>query len=276
MQVLQGKYEALLSYLRDLEGVVLAYSGGVDSTFLLMAASDSGVPVLAVTGASPSMPASDMAAALEMVNSIGVRHEVIQTDELKDENYYSNPPDRCFYCKSELFKKLRLIAESNGLPHVIDGSNLGDLDDYRPGLKAKAQHGVKSPLAEVGLTKGDIRELSRLKGLKTWDRPSSPCLSSRFPYGEHITAESLSMVEQAESALKGLGLFGELRVRKHGDMARIELPDKDIQKAAEPEVREAITQRLREIGFLYVTLDMEGFRSGSLNRALNALSAASG
>ncbi|MBF0487769.1 MAG: ATP-dependent sacrificial sulfur transferase LarE [Nitrospirae bacterium] len=267
MQTLDGKYEALLSYLRGLEGVVVAYSGGVDSTFLLMAVRDCGVAVLAVTGVSPSTPSSDLDTALDMAKSISVAHEVIRTGELEDERYSDNPPDRCFYCKSELFKKLKAIAEAKSLPHVIDGSNVDDLGDYRPGLRAKALYGVKSPLAEVGLTKDEIRELSRQKGLKTWDRASSPCLSSRIPYGEQITVSALQMVEQAETALKELG-FMAMRVRKHGEMARIEFLDADIEKAVRPEIKEAIIRRLREIGFLYVTLDMEGYRVGSLNRAL--------
>ncbi|MEO5361811.1 MAG: ATP-dependent sacrificial sulfur transferase LarE [Nitrospirota bacterium] len=267
MQMLQDKYKALLTYLRGLEGVVLAYSGGVDSTFLLMAVRDSGIAALAVTAVSPSTPSSDLTTALDMVNSISSAHEIIHTDELKDKNYTSNTPDRCFYCKSELFKKLKAIAEAKGLPHVIDGSNADDLGDYRPGLRAKAGYGVKSPLAELGLTKADIRELSRLYGLKTWDKPSSPCLSSRFPYGEQITINALHMVEQAELILKKLG-FTTMRVRKHGDMARIELPEMDIEKAVSPEIKETIIRRLREIGFLYVTLDMEGYQSGSLNRVL--------
>ncbi|MBF0456979.1 MAG: ATP-dependent sacrificial sulfur transferase LarE [Nitrospirae bacterium] len=263
------KYEALLTYLRGLEGVVLAYSGGADSTFLLMAVRDSGVSALAVTAVSPSMSSSDLNAALDMVSAISVAHEIIHTDELNDENYSSNTPDRCFYCKSELFKKLKDIATAKGLPHVIDGSNIDDLGDYRPGLRAKASYGVISPLAEVGLTKAEIRQLSRCKGLKTWDRPSSPCLSSRLPYGEQITVSALRMVEQAEVVLKDLG-FVNLRVRKHGDMARIELMDEDIAKAVRAEIKEVIIQRFREIGFLYVTLDMEGYRSGSLNRGLKA------
>lgn len=272
MQILQDKYEALLTYLRGLEGVVLAYSGGVDSTFLLRAVKDSGVAAIAVTAVSPSTPSSDLKSALELAASISVAHEVIHTDELKDENYSNNTPDRCFYCKNELFKKLKDIAAAKGLPHVIDGSNIDDLGDYRPGLRAKASHGVKSPLAEVGLTKAEIRQLSRLKGLKTWDRPSSPCLSSRLPYGEQITESALRMVEQAEVVLKELG-FGNLRVRKHGETARIELTGEDIAKAVRAEVKEAIIQRFRKIGFLYITLDMEGYRSGSLNRGLKAAGA---
>lgn len=269
MQMLQDKYEALLTYLRGLEGVVLAYSGGVDSTFLLMAVQCSGVAALAVTAVSPSTPTSDLKTALDMINSISVPHETIRTAELLDERYASNPPDRCFYCKSELFNKLQVIAHAHGLPHVIDGSNADDLGDYRPGLRAKAIYGVKSPLAELGLTKDNIRQLSKEMGLKTWDRPSSPCLSSRFPYGQHITETALSMVEQAESAIKALG-FDNLRVRIHGDMARIELPPEDIEKAVNWEIRQTITQRLRKIGFLYITLDMEGYTSGSLNRVLTA------
>ncbi|MBF0516555.1 MAG: ATP-dependent sacrificial sulfur transferase LarE [Nitrospirae bacterium] len=267
--MLQDKYEALLTYLRGLEGVVLAYSGGVDSTFLLMAVQCSGVAALAVTAVSPSTPTSDLKTALDMINSISVPHETIRTAELLDERYASNPPDRCFYCKSELFNKLQVIAHAHGLPHVIDGSNADDLGDYRPGLRAKAIYGVKSPLAELGLTKDNIRQLSKEMGLKTWDRPSSPCLSSRFPYGQHITETALSMVEQAESAIKALG-FDNLRVRIHGDMARIELPPEDIEKAVNWEIRQTITQRLRKIGFLYITLDMEGYTSGSLNRVLTA------
>ncbi|MCG6551158.1 MAG: ATP-dependent sacrificial sulfur transferase LarE [Candidatus Magnetominusculus sp. LBB02] len=268
--MLQEKYEALLADLRGLGGVVLAYSGGVDSSLLLMAVKDSGVEALAVTGVSPSTPRSDLSTAVDIAGSIAVTHEIIHTDELEDERYFNNSPDRCFYCKSELFNKLKAIADARNLPHVIDGSNADDLKDYRPGLRAKTMHGVKSPLAEAGLTKAEIRELSRQKGLRTWDRPSSPCLSSRMPYGELITAHALHMVEQAETALCELG-FVAMRVRKHGDMARIELPEGDIEKAVKPEIKQLIVEKLKCIGFLYVAIDMEGYRSGSLNRVLNAV-----
>jgi uncharacterized protein len=243
---------------------VVAYSGGVDSTFLLKAMVLSGIRVMAVTGFSPTMPEQDFLDAKEAAGAMGVPHMVIETSELEMDDFRKNPPDRCFYCKSELFGRLKSIAESEGYAHLLDGSNLDDVDDWRPGRKAALENGVRSPLIEAGLRKEDIRDLSRALGLSTWDKPSSPCLSSRFPYGESITTEALKRVEAAERFLKSLG-FRELRVRHHGDVARIEFREEDIPTMLNPEIRIAVTENLKALGYKFVTLDLEGFRSGKMN-----------
>ncbi|QWR76699.1 ATP-dependent sacrificial sulfur transferase LarE [Candidatus Magnetomonas plexicatena] len=261
------KYITLVSYLKSLNSVVLAYSGGVDSTFLLKALSDAQISALAVTAKSPSMPIDDFNRCVSMTEKFNIPTRIIETDEMRDERYAANTHERCFYCKSELFGKLTAIAETEGYECVIDGSNADDLSDYRPGFKAKERFMVKSPLIEVGMSKADIRELSQRFGLSTWDKPSSPCLASRLPYGERVTEEALTMVSEAERALKTLG-FGELRVRKHGDTARIELNADDIEKCTQGEMRKEIVQRLKAIGFLYVLCDLEGYVSGKLNRVL--------
>jgi pyridinium-3,5-biscarboxylic acid mononucleotide sulfurtransferase len=246
---------------------VLAYSGGVDSYFLLKAMKLSGMRFLAVTANSGTMPEKDFQDAVSFAKETGVDHLVIHTDELSNESFVSNPHDRCFYCKEELFRKLRRIAAERGYSHVFDGTNTDDLHDYRPGLKAAALYGVRSPLAESGFSKEDIRGMSRELGLSAWDRPSSPCLSSRFPYGRRITLSGLKQVEKAEEFLRGLGLQ-ELRVRNHGEIARIEVAEKDMQVLLETESRIKITEALRALGFSFVTLDLEGYISGSLNRVL--------
>ncbi|MBF0520114.1 MAG: ATP-dependent sacrificial sulfur transferase LarE [Nitrospirae bacterium] len=263
------KYSTLVSYLKSLKTVVLAYSGGVDSTFLLKALSDAQIPALAVTAKSPSMPVDDYNRCVSMTLQFKVPSRTIETDEMKDERYVANTHERCFYCKSELFTKLRAVAEAEGYEYVIDGSNTDDLSDYRPGFKAKERFRVKSPLIEIGITKAEIRALSQRFGLSTWDIPSSPCLASRLPYGERVTEEALRMISEAEHVLKALG-FGELRVRKHGDMARIELHEGDIERCTRTDIREKIVQELKSIGFLYVSCDLEGYVSGKLNRALKS------
>ena len=266
---IDDKYVFLLNRLKSLGSAVLAYSGGVDSTFLLCALKNSGIEkILAVTASSPSVPADDLKTASAMAAEMNVEHLVVESAEMSDENYLKNPTDRCFYCKSGLFKKLSEIANEKGFSHLLDGSTADDAGDYRPGLKAREKHGVLSPLMEAGLGKAEIRALSRLKNLATWDRPASPCLSSRLPYGERITPEALSMIEQAECALKALG-FRELRVRKSGDTARIEVPADEISRFMDNGVRVGIVDKLRAIGFLYVTLDLEGFKSGKLNRVID-------
>lgn len=262
----------LITILREMESAVIAYSGGVDSTLLLKAAALSGIRLMAVTGASPTMPRQDFIDAGEMAKVIGVPHTIIETSELEKEDFRQNPPDRCFHCKSELFAKLGRIAASDGYRYVLDGSNLDDLDDWRPGRKAAQAHGVRSPLAEAGLRKQDIRELSLELNLPTWNKPSSPCLSSRFPYGEPITEEALAMVESAENVLKSFG-FREFRVRHHGETARIEIRETDIPKFLDPGIRVSVTRRLRALGYRFVTLDLEGFRSGRLNEAVSGFRA---
>jgi len=254
----------LVDILKSMGSAVIAYSGGVDSTFLLKAAALSGIRVMAVTGFSPTTPEQDLLDAREAAKTMGVPHMVIGTSELERDDFRKNPPDRCFYCKSELFGRLSGIAESEGCAHLLDGSNLDDLDDWRPGRKAALEHGVRSPLIEARLRKQDIRDLSRELNLPTWNKPSSPCLSSRFPYGESITAEALKQVEEAEKFLKSLG-FRELRVRHYGDTARIELRQDEIPKMLDPVTRRTVAEKLRSLGYAFVSLDLEGFRSGKMN-----------
>ena len=261
------KFDDLLSSLRLAESAVLAYSGGVDSSFLLKAMAVSGIRFLAVTAFSETMPEKDYNHALSFTKETGAEHLVIHTDELSNESFVSNPPDRCFFCKEELFRKLREIAAERSCEHLFDGTNIDDLSDYRPGLKAAALYGVRSPLAESGFAKEDIRRMSRELGLSTWDRPSSPCLSSRFPYGRRITISGLRQVEQAEEFLREFGLQ-EVRVRNHGDIARIEVGEKDMQVLLAADNRRKIAEALKALGFSFVSLDLEGHISGSMNRTL--------
>jgi len=267
------KFSSLLSSLCSSGSAVLAYSGGVDSAFLLKAMKLSGLRFLAVTAFSGTMPEKDFNAAVCFAKETGVDHLVIHTDGLSNEAFASNPPDRCFYCKEDLFRKLREIAAERGYSHVFDGTNADDLDDYRPGLKAAALYGVRSPLAESGFSKEDVRRMSRELGLSGWDRPSSPCLSSRFPYGRRITLSGLRQVEKAEEFLRGLGMR-ELRVRNHGEIARIEVNEKDMQFIMEPDNRIKIAEALKALGFSFVALDLEGYTSGNLNRTLGKKTAA--
>jgi uncharacterized protein len=246
---------------------VIAYSGGVDSSFLLKAMKVSGMRFLAVTACSETMPEKDFQQAVSFAKEIDAEHLVIHTDELSNESFVQNSPERCFFCKEALFKKLRAIAKDRNCAYLFDGTNTDDLRDYRPGLKAAALYSVRSPLAEIGFSKEDIRCMSRELGLSTWDRPSSPCLSSRFPYGRRITLAGLRQVEKAEEFLRGLGLQ-EVRVRNHGDVARIEVGEKDMHLLLAPGNRGKIVEALKALGFSFVSLDLEGYISGSLNRAL--------
>lgn len=264
----EDKFEKLKEDLKKMEKVIVAFSGGVDSTFLLKAASVAGLhDVLAVTGVSESLPDDELTFAREMTAMLNVHHREIITDELNNEKYADNPPDRCYYCKKDLFGKLKNLAEKEHYSYVLDGSNADDEHDWRPGMRAAMEEGVHSPLRDAGLTKDDIRNLSRTLGLPTWDKPSAPCLSSRFPYGQKITAEALEKVHQAEQYIRRFGIR-ELRVRSHADVARIEINPVEFPAIMNDEVRRDIVGHLKSLGFRYVTLDLQGFRSGSGNEGI--------
>lgn len=258
------KFDKLLSILKNMQSVAVAFSGGVDSTFLLKALKDSGIRCIAVTAFSETMPQRELDFAVQMARLIGAEHRVIESHELENPDFASNPRDRCFYCKDELFSRLSDIASAEGYEFVVDGSNSDDLEDWRPGRRAAAKHGIRSPLIEAGLSKKEIRDISRAMGLPTWSKTASPCLSSRFPYGTEITRDALKRVELGEDFLKSMG-FAELRVRSHGDTARIEVPAWDIERLLGKDVREQAVRMLKGLGFKYVTVDLEGFRSGRLN-----------
>lgn len=259
------KFAKLIDIIKPMGSVIVAYSGGVDSTLLLKAASMADLQsILAVTADSESLPRDELLFAKQMASYLNVPHRIIKTEELEDEDFASNPPERCYYCKKELFGKLKEVALKENFSYILDGTNADDTKDFRPGRHAAAEIGVRSPLLEVGLGKKEIREISLELGLPTWDKPQTPCLASRFPYGQRITAQELEKVEKAERFLKNFGLK-ELRVRNHGDVARIEVIPEEIPIFERREIRTKTVRFLKSLGFKYVTLDLQGFRSGSLN-----------
>jgi uncharacterized protein len=265
-----ARADQLIGALRDLSGVAVAFSGGVDSTVVAQAAFLAlGDRAIAVTADSPSVPRAELDDARRLARHIGIRHEVVTTAEFEDPAYLRNDGTRCYHCKSELYTRVEALLPALEVGVICSGANLDDLGDYRPGLKAAAEHQVRHPLQETGFTKADVRALARAWGLPVWDKPASPCLSSRLAPGVAVTPERTNRVEAAESLLRQLG-YRECRVRLHeGELARIEVPGEGLARLADPSVRESLVSRLKELGFRYVTLDLEGFRSGSLNELVS-------
>jgi uncharacterized protein len=262
------KLNVLRRLLRDMERVLIAFSGGVDSSFLLRVAGEElGDRVVALTTRSPTAPEDDLVFALSFAEELGVRHLVLDANELEIPEYAANPTNRCYFCKDRLYEICHAEAERLGIEHIADGVNLDDLGDYRPGLQAAREHHIRHPLVEAELSKAEIRAFSRALGLPTWDRPSSPCLSSRFPYGTAITLDALRKVGGAERVLRQLG-FRECRVRYHESVARIEVVPEEIARLTASPVREIVLRELRAFGFRYVAVDLQGYRTGSLNEGL--------
>jgi uncharacterized protein len=265
--MLEEKLKSLKEMLKSLGSVVVAYSGGVDSTFLAKVAFDVlGDKALAVTAKSEVHPQWEFEEAIEFAKEIGFNHETITAEALSVPKFSDNPPDRCYYCKKEILISLKELARERGLKYVIEGTNFDDLDDHRPGVRALTETGVRSPLKEAKLTKAEIRELSRRLGLPTWDKPSYACLASRFPYGIKITEEKLSAVDEAETFLRDFGIR-QLRVRHHDQIARIEVAENDMETLLRN--REQIVEKFKELGYAYITMDLQGYRTGSMNEVLS-------
>ncbi len=263
---MEEKQQQLFSILRDMGQVIVAYSGGTDSAYLAWAASRTlGEKSVAITADSASIPESHKRDAIEFARQFGIRHELIPTHEFENPDYLKNDANRCFHCKDELFERLEEVGKERGIAHIVYGVNM---DDYRPGQNAAKLHRVSAPLVEAKLSKAEIRELSRQAGLPTWDRPAAACLSSRIPYGTPVTIDNIKKVENGEEELKALG-FRQFRVRFHGDIVRIEISRDEMEKAFNLEMAGKFTAIFKKLGFLYVTLDIEGYRQGSLNEVLN-------
>jgi len=265
---LDNKEERLREIFRELDSVIVAYSGGVDSSYVAYVANaELGPRAVCITGQSASLPEYQRAEIDGVVQKFGFQHEVINTEELENPGYRANNPDRCFFCKDELYTKLESVARTRGIECIVDGSTVDDLGDYRPGRRAASQHAVRSPLIEAGLTKSEVRELSRRATLPTWDKPASPCLSSRIAYGTTVTIERLGKVDRGEEILREFG-FREFRVRHHDQLVRIEIAPAEMDRVLRKDLVAELARRFRELGFKYVTLDLEGFRSGSMNEVL--------
>jgi len=267
---LQTKHDHLKNILREMGSVAVGFSGGIDSTLLIRVATDAlGNNALAVIGKSETYPTREFEEAIQLATSFGSRYRVVNTEETDNLKFKENPPDRCYFCKTELFGKLNVIAKEEGMRWIADGTILDDLGDFRPGMRAKSEQDVRSPLLEAGFTKSDVRSLSRSLGIPTWDKPSFACLSSRFPYGHGITKENLMKVDAAETLMRDLG-FRFFRVRHHDDRtARLEVGPQEIDRLFDSGLREKIVDHFKSLGFAYVTLDLQGYRTGSMNEVLS-------
>jgi uncharacterized protein len=268
-KLIREKLDHLKEIFRSMGRVLVAYSGGVDSTLLLKVAIDTlgERNVLAVTALSPLYPDRELAGAKRLTQEMGVQHLLIKSNELEIEGFSKNPPNRCYYCKKELFRELKNLAQKKEIPYIIEGSTLDDEKDHRPGRRAIQELGIRSPLKEAMFTKAEVRELSDALGLTTWNKPSFACLASRFPYGEEITVDKLKMVDEAENFLFRLG-FKQVRVRHHGNLARVEIYPEEIERLMDRSLKEKVVSHLKKIGYHYITVDLQGFRSGSMNEVL--------